>query len=166
MVPEFTFSPLSATLTSTVADIEAASYPEDEKATFDGIVKRQKEAGEYFFGAVNNTGCLVGFINGTRCDEFTEESMEEHDACGKYLAIHSVCVKEEYRRKGFATAMLKKYIDIMKSREKDNIEGLVLIAKKHLIGFYESCGFQCDGESAIVHGKDPWFDLRMNLVKD
>lgn len=35
--------------TTEIAEIEAASYPADEKATPEGVVMRQKEAGEFFW---------------------------------------------------------------------------------------------------------------------
>ena len=46
--------------------------------------------------------------------------MSTHDPEGSILAIHSVVVKEDCRRKGYATAMLKNYVDSVD--DSDGIE--------------------------------------------
>lgn len=43
------------------------------------------------------------------------------------------------------------------------IRRICLIAKAHLLHMYTSCGFSLKGISPIVHGKDPWFEMRINL---
>ena len=40
--------------------------------------------------------------------------------------------------------------------------GIRLLAKEHLVSFYQSCGCELVGPSAVVHGKDPWFELKMD----
>ena len=55
---------------------------------------------------------IIGFICATRCDEFEDEDvMSIHKKDGKLLGIHSVVVREDQRRKGIATDMLKHYIE-------------------------------------------------------
>ncbi len=39
-------------------------------------------------------------------------------------------------------------------------EKILLICKHHLIPFYKTCGFQLVGESAVVHGKEKWFEMK------
>jgi predicted PhzF superfamily epimerase YddE/YHI9 len=80
------------------------------------------------------------------------------------LAIHSVVVQEEYRNQGIAKAMMQDYIEAMKLMD-DGVEKLVLLAKSDLLGFYVQCGFSVVAPSAIVHGKDVWYDCELKLDK-
>jgi len=41
---------------------------------------------------------------------------------------------------------------------------ILLIAKKGLIPLYEGAGFTLRGESAVVHGQDPWYELALSLT--
>lgn len=88
--------------------------------------------------------------------------MSNHDPEGKLLAIHSVAIAEPYRRKGYATLMLREYIQSVKRVDRCPSK-LVLLAKAHLLGFYVRSGFQVVQPSPIVHGAELWFDLEMDL---
>jgi ribosomal protein S18 acetylase RimI-like enzyme/uncharacterized protein YciI len=162
-------------------EIESASYPSDEAATMESLINRQKYAGDYFLmctttmtlsGDESEEESIVGFVCATRCHEFTEESMSElHDPTGRFLAIHSVVIDEDYRRNGFASKLLKTYVRNVLEAEKllepgasAPIESIVLISKQHLLGFYVRCGFRVNRPSPIVHGKELWYDLEMELA--
>ena len=54
--------------------------------------------------------------------------------------------------------MLQAYLKEIKAKT------VLLIAKKGLIPLYEKVGFTLVGESPVVHGKDPWFELRLNIA--
>jgi ribosomal protein S18 acetylase RimI-like enzyme/uncharacterized protein YciI len=144
--------------------IESASYPQDEAASEASLIYRQEQATLYFIVATLNDD-IIGFCCSTRCDEFTEESMStQHVPSGKLLAVHSVVVKEEYRRRGIATTMLKNYVQIVQaSSTTPPIQSLVLLAKQHLLGFYVNCGFSVIRPSPIIHGQDLWYDLEIKL---
>ena len=60
-------------------------------------------------GGGSEAGELAGFVCGTlsQGEELSHESMHLHDADGATLCIHSVAVAEKFRRRGYATAMLK-----------------------------------------------------------
>ena len=77
------------------------------------------------------------------------------------LCIHSVCVAEEYRRKGIATGMLLQYVTNMEKFPFVKI--IALISKAKLIQLYESAGFKLVGPSDVVWGKEQWFELRINF---
>ena len=149
--------------------IESASYPADEAATLESLHYRQANAGEYFQCAILNGKEIIGFVCATRCQDFQEESMSTHDPSGSLLAIHSVVVAEKYRRKGIAAAMLKAYLQKVKSGNIANanpvISSIVLLAKAHLLGFYVKCGFQVNRPSPIVHGQELWYELEQRLLQ-
>eukprot|EP00635_Sarcinochrysidales_sp_CCMP3193_P007490 CAMPEP_0118910954 /NCGR_PEP_ID=MMETSP1166-20130328/12869_1 /TAXON_ID=1104430 /ORGANISM="Chrysoreinhardia sp, Strain CCMP3193" /LENGTH=440 /DNA_ID=CAMNT_0006850429 /DNA_START=43 /DNA_END=1365 /DNA_ORIENTATION=+ len=152
--------PTTARDLAAVTALERASYPSAEAASAERLASRLSEAGDYFRTMVLDEEEVVGFICGTRCDEFTEEAMATHDPSGRLLAIHSVVVDERYRRRGLASTALKWYLD-----EVDVTE-VRLIAKANLLGLYSSgvVGFEVCGVSKIVHGSDAWFDCRRSGV--
>jgi len=149
----------------------------------ESLVNRQKNAGDYFLVCCasnedDKSEKLLGFVCGTRCQEFTEESMSEHDPSGGLLAIHSVVIEEAYRRKGLATKLMNRYIDMVRDQERaafsesstattiaPPLTSIVLIAKQHLLGFYVRCGFAVNRPSPIVHGQELWYDLEMKLPR-
>lgn len=159
------------------AALEAASYPVDEAATTSTLQYRQHHAARYFWCAVVAAGgafgsattattmtaseeppdvavedcdddTVIGFVCGTKCHTFTNESMSAHEPTGQLLAIHSVVVAEAYRKRKIATHMLQTYIQKIAAAktevEPDDqpITKIVLLSKAHLLAFYVICGFQ------------------------
>jgi PhzF family phenazine biosynthesis protein len=146
-------------------ELEKASYPPDEAASAERLKYRQETASVYFrCGATDSddASTLFGYICGTRCNAFTHETMGVHDPHGAFLAIHSVVISTTYRRQGFATEMMKDYIENVKKMH-NRPKKVVLLAKSHLLGFYVRCGFQVVRPSSITHGAELWFDLEMDL---
>ena len=160
----------------------------------ESLIERQEFAGDYFLlctttpsssssSSSSSDERILGFVCATRCGEFTEESMSEHDPTGRFLAVHSVVIEEAHRRKGLATKLVNRYVETILDAEEQlhqshppddetdggspppppPIESIVLIAKEHLLGFYVRCGFRVNRPSPIVHGKDLWYDLELEL---
>ncbi len=146
-------------------DIESSSYPPDEAATLERLKYRQAHATNYFLCAILDECQIIGFVCSTRCERFEEESMAAHVSTGPFLAIHSVVVKQEYRRLGIATAMLNSYLEKV---QRENIDGsirsFVLLSKANLLSFYVNCGFLVKRPSPIVHGQELWYELEKSLV--
>src|SRR5690554_6805093 len=113
---------------------------------------RIQEAGQFFF-AYGTADNIVGFVNGTvtTSTELTEESMEKHEPQGSTLCIHSVCIDQKQRRKGYGGETLKRFVSIIRN-ERKQIRLILLICKKYLIDFYKDCGFELLGPSKVVHG--------------
>lgn len=88
--------------------------------------------------------------------------MEAHDPKGDILCIQSVAVSEKFRRRGYATFMLRQYMLHIRHKYPSLVKA-VLICKKHLIAFYQSCGFIFDRVSGIVHGKEQWYEMVMDM---
>lgn len=167
-----------------VIALEHGSYPEDEAASKATLQYRQHQAAPYFFCALidgsaehdaanDSSGeTLVGYICSTRCYSFTQESMTTHDAGGHLLAIHSVVVRDDFRRRGIASFMLKEYIKHVSNfnlqweeegRRGSPIEKIVLLAKANLLTFYVNAGFHVVRLSPIIHGSERWYELDMDL---
>lgn len=86
--------------------------------------------------------------------------MEVHDPEGKTICVHSVCVDPGYQRQKIGSALLKEYI---KRWTDGPYDGISLIAHEGLIKFYVAAGFRLIGKSEVVHGSEPWFELRYSL---
>lgn len=120
--------------------------------------------------SLNGMGQIIGYIAGTRCHTFDEESMSSHDPSGKFLAIHSVVVEKKHRKKGIGTQIMANYLNSVEQIRKSQsvklkypIEKVVLITKMNNVGFYLRSGFGVLGKSKIDHGKEDWYDCEMLL---
>ena len=145
---------------------ENLAYPADEAGSYAAFAYRQSVAPSLFLGAfdqsTNNEKRLIGFICSTlsRSESLTHESMTVHDPEGKTICIHSVCVDPGHQRQKIGSALLKEYI----KRWMDGpYDGISLIAHEELIKFYAAVGFKLIGESEVVHGSKPWFEMRHSL---
>ena len=149
-----------------IAELEARSFPEDEMASYETIVKRQHEASPFMMVIRNiNDNKLVGFINGTLTtkNEIHHESMSIHEAMGASLVIHSVTVDPVYRRKGIGSKMLLWYIDKIVTKQLE-VKRILLLTKELLVTFYKSCGFKVVKLSDVEHGVDKWYEMSMDLL--
>lgn len=86
--------------------------------------------------------------------------MSTHVAGAPYVAIHSVCISGEYRRKGVAVALLKEYLARV---EKDGVKGARLITHEELVPLYAKAGFAMVGESEVVHGERKWWEMKVDF---
>jgi len=43
---------------------------------------------------------------------------------------------------------------------------ILLMCKRPLIPFYSDAGFTLVGQSDVVHGADPWFEMRCQVTKE
>jgi len=160
------------------AALEAASYPADEAASPERLAERQRDAGVFFWALFDKTaeaagkspqdGTLMGFICGTCAHgvSLTHESMEQHVPGGQLLCVHSVVVRSDIQRCGVALAMLREYLRAVASLKAGaSAEAAprtcALIAKAGLVSLYVKAGFELVGLSSVVHGVDPWFELKV-----
>lgn len=148
--------------------VEAASYPEDEAASLEALSFRMNHVPQLFLVAFS--GCeVVGFICGTRGvgDRLEEEALSSDDPQGKTALIHSVCVREDRRGAGLATRLLAAYVAHLREQAaRGELELAMLCCKAPLRDFYRRAGFGCVGLSAFVHGRDPWWDMKMVLAEE
>lgn len=151
------YRPLNLEELDAIEALESSSYPSDEAASREMLKYRLENCSEYFFGAFRSKE-LVGFVCGTLTNkpELDHESMTLHIPNGDYLCIHSVVVAPHCRRQKIAQNLLNEY------KRRLKIKSILLIAKKNLIPLYEKCGFQITRPSPVVHGADPWFEMRFS----
>ena len=146
--------------------LEKEGYPQDEAASQEILNYRNTEAPEL------NRGCfygeeLVGFISSTRYHgcSLKDEAMNMHIPNGESVCIHSVCVKESKRRQGIATHMLKEFKNYVRGHEI-GAHRILLICKSKLIPLYTKAGFIFKCKSDVVHGKEAWYELELQLRRN
>ena len=174
------YRPVSEEDIETISEIESNSYPEDEKASLETLRYRCINAGEMFLVATEHGGSeneIIGYVCGTCVNEnetLTAETMgSKHEPDGAILCVHSVCVKENRRRRGVGGKLLQTYLMYLKARNNDRkrdnqseLKSVRLLCKKHMIPFYQNGGVTLLGESEVTHGKDAWFDCEFTLLED
>ena len=173
------FRPCVAEDLAAVTEMEQNSYPPDEAASAENLKFRQENAGGFFLVGMKSA-CeekkselderksadqLVSYVCGTltSSDTLTHESMSDHDPTGTVLCIRSVVTDGSMRREGIGTKMLRAYCRFVASNFSD-VDKILLLCKKGLIGFYEGGGFKMVGPSDVVHGKEQWYEMRLNTA--
>jgi len=141
-------------------EIETSSYPEDEAVTEASLTYRINNASSCFLVARLGDQ-IIGFTCGTLSNKevLSHSTMFVHEAHGVTLNIHSVVISKQHRRKGYATKMLRGYLNIVLKNEPQ-ISLVLLLCKSDLIQFYQNCGFKLNGASNVVHGKEQWFEMQ------
>jgi len=107
---------------------------------------------------------VVGYVCGTLTTSpvLTEECMSAHEPEGTVLCVHSVCTDEGWRRRGVALRSLYAYYDYVRETTPA-VREVRLICKAPLVQLYGKAGFRVEGPSPVVHGEDPWIEMRMPL---
>lgn len=148
-----------------VTEVEALCFPAAEAATEESFRKRIDTFPESFLVAENESGKIIGFINGCVTDERTirDEMFEDsglHRAAGMYQSIFGLDVIPEYRRQGVAADLMNHLIQTAKARGK---KGMILTCKDRLIHYYEKFGYRSLGISGSVHGGAVWYDMLLEF---
>ncbi|GAA5918327.1 hypothetical protein JCM5296_005605 [Sporobolomyces johnsonii] len=144
--------------------LEFAGFPEDEAASLESLTYRQENAPSLFLGAYSSDPRqLVGYICATLTPDssLSHASMSRHDPAAPYVAIHSVCIDPSQRRKGVALGLLDEYL--RRLAHMDGVKGARLISHEELIPLYQKAGFELVGKSDVVHGGQPWFELKVDF---
>jgi GNAT superfamily N-acetyltransferase len=89
-------------------------------------------------------GCFVLFHGLERSGIATSVSF------GKVGWFGNLIVKEDYRKEGAGSLLLRQAIDYLKNQ---GVKTIGLYAYPHLIGFYHSFGFEPDADFLALHGK-------------
>ena len=107
---------------------------------------------------------LISFVDGFVTDEsdLTDEMYEKaqmHNENGKWQMIFGVSTHPDYRKNGYASALIKQFIQDAKNQKR---LGIVLTCKEHLIDYYSKFGFACEGVTKkSTHGNNTWYQMRL-----
>ncbi|TBU39431.1 hypothetical protein BD309DRAFT_872332, partial [Dichomitus squalens] len=125
------------------------------------------QAPEFFLDAYVPTGSgrrLIGYICSTSSADttLTHASMSKHVPGSSLVCIHSVCIALEHHRQKVGLGLLQEYVSRLSTSRNDSKPDarILLISHEELRSFYEQAGFEWVGQSAVVHGSQPWFEMR------
>ena len=147
-----------------LTDLEARSFPPEEKATRERFRERLAAYGDCFL-ILEKDGKVVGLIDGpvTNHETIVDEMYEHatcHDPEAKIQAVFGIAVDPSVRRQGCGAMLMEAFIE--KAR-REGREKVILTCKEHLIHWYAKFGFVNMGVSGSVHGGAVWYDMTLTL---
>lgn len=145
-------------------EIEQICFPPKEAASRDSLESRLMVYGSSFQLAALD-GKIIGFINGSIINDMVihDEHYSDtsyHDPNGAYQSIFGLCMLPEYRKSGYASALVNALI---KTTADSGRKGLTLCCKEEKIPYYEKLGFVNHGKSVSDHGSAVWYNMILEL---
>lgn len=145
--------------------IEAECFPAAEAAERKSFEDRLKHYADHFWILEDDNGKIISFVNGMVTDEehLTDKMYENasmHNENGAWQMIFGVNTLPEYRKNGYAEAVLRNVISDAKEHGR---KGLVLTCKEKRIHFYGKLGFVDEGVSDSEHGGVVWHEMRLTF---
>ena len=147
-----------------VTAVEAECFPPAEAATRSDFEQRLAHYSNHFW-LMFDEDKLIAFVDGMVTDmaDLTDDMYEDaslHKEGGAWQMIFGVNTIPEYRRHGYAGALIQRAISDARVQGR---KGLVLTCKDKLIHYYAKFGFVNEGVSASVHGNVTWYQMRLSF---
>ncbi len=144
--------------------IEQICFPSNEACSPKAMRERVVAAPELFLVAVDEkTGLIAGFLNGIatnedafRDDFFTDSTLQETD--GKNIMLLGLDVLPEYRGKGLAKEIIRRYAEREGKRKR-----LILTCLEEKVPMYKHMGFTDNGIADSSWGCEEWHEMEMRL---
>lgn len=143
-------------------NIEQICFPPNEACKREHMLERINGARDMFLVAIDKeTGLIAGFLNGVATDEeafrdefFTDISL--HNPNGKNIMLLGLDVLPEYRMKGLAREIVRRYM--VKEEEKGRRKA-VLTCLDEKVEMYKKFGFIDDGIANSSWGGEQWHQM-------
>lgn len=147
-----------------LTELEHACFPADEAASREMLNDRLASYANHFW-LLERDGELVSMVNGMVTDDHDlDDSMyadaSQHNESGKWQMLFGVETLPKYRRKGYASILMK---EVIKDCNEDSRKGIVLTCKEEYIPFYEKLGFVNKGRSISSHAGKTWYLMELEL---
>ncbi|WP_246791922.1 GNAT family N-acetyltransferase [Burkholderia perseverans] len=144
--------------------IEISAYEGDEAATREKIATRIARYPQGFL-VMELDGEAIGFINGGCAHQvvMSDEAFKElvgHDADAPNVVIMSVVIDPAHQGKGYAPAMMARFVADMRALGKSTIH---LMCKERHVALYERLGYRYVRPSISGHGGMAWHEMLMTL---
>ncbi len=144
--------------------IEIGAYEGDEAATLAKIRTRIAQYPQGFL-VMELEGQVIGFINSGCAHEvvMSDEAFKElvgHDAEAPNVVIMSVVIDPLFQGRGYATVMMKTFVERMRRAGKRTIH---LMCKERHVALYERQGYGYVRPSPSDHGGMSWHEMVMAL---
>ncbi|MBR5965173.1 MAG: GNAT family N-acetyltransferase [Treponema sp.] len=144
--------------------LETAAFTSGNSARKEAFEYRLENFPQWFFKAVFQ-GKIVGFLNG--CSSGQELITDDlyapgapYDERGENFLVFGLVVREDFRRLGVASDLLRMSLCAAKARGKTRA---ALTCEECLIPFYEKFGFKNRGVSKSVVGGIKYYDMGIVL---
>ena len=146
--------------------IEQICFPPHEACSKKHMKERIAKAPELFLVAVDKeTGEIAGFLNGIATNEisFRDEFFTDitlYDSTGKNVMLLGLDVLPEYRGKGLAREIVRRYAQ----REQQNGRNmLTLTCLREKVAMYQKMGFYDDGIANSTWGGEEWHQMSLPI---
>lgn len=148
----------------TISAIEKECFPPEQACTKEQFQQRLTHYPNHFW-LLEKEGKVISFVDGFCTNEkiLTDvmyEKADMHNEAGKIQMIFGVNTLPAYRKKGYASLLIRYIIE---QSQKQGREAIVLTCKKEKISFYEHLGFENQGISSSTHGDVKWYQMIRRL---
>lgn len=145
-------------------EIEISAYEGDEAATREKIALRIAQYPQGFL-VMELDGEMIGFINSGCAHEvvMSDEAFKElvgHDPLAPNVVIMSVVIAPEHQGKGYASVLIREFVERMRSMGKRSIH---LMCKEHHVELYQKFGYRYIKPSSSDHGGMSWHEMVLDL---
>lgn len=159
LLGRFVFRPIRQDEAEEAAEVERICFPPNEACSRSMMLERIAKAPELFLVALDReTGKIAGFLNGLSTNEssfrdefFTNAGLYEPD--GRNVMLLGLDVLPEHRRQGLARELMRRYLNEMRERGKQEV---LLTCLESKVEMYQKMGFQDGGISDSVWGGEQW----------
>ena len=144
--------------------IEQICFPPNEACSPKSMMERIFTAPELFLIAMDEkSGLIAGFLNGIATDEqtFRDDFFTDirlHNPSGRNIMLLGLDVLPEYRGKGLAKELVRRFAGRERARER-----LVLTCLEEKVTMYEHMGFSDKGIANSTWGGEEWHEMVMYL---
>ena len=158
------FRPATPADTFHCYQIEISAYEGDEAATREKIAARIEQYPQGFL-IMQLEGEVIGFINCGCAHQvvMSDEEFKElvgHDAEAKNVVIMSVVIDPAYQGKGYASLMMRTFVERMQAMGKETIH---LMCKERHVELYRRMGYRYVKPSTSDHGGMAWHEMVMEF---
>lgn len=158
------FRPATPADTFRCYQIEISAYEGDEAATREKIAARIEQYPQGFL-IMQLEGEVIGFINCGCAHQvvMSDEEFKElvgHDAEAKNVVIMSVVIDPAYQGKGYASLMMRTFVERMQAMGKETIH---LMCKERHVELYRRMGYRYVKPSTSDHGGMAWHEMVMEF---
>ncbi|MGV3619589.1 MAG: GNAT family N-acetyltransferase [Archangium sp.] len=145
-------------------EIESTAYEGDEAATLEKISTRIAQYPDGFL-VLELDGNVIGFINSGCAHHvvMSDEAFKEligHDATAPNVVIMSVVVDPALQRRGYASRLMREFVERMKRANKKTIH---LMCRQRHVELYTRLGYRYVKPSESTHGGMTWHEMVMEL---
>lgn len=145
-------------------EIESAAYEGEEAATLPKICTRIADYPQGFL-VMECSEKIIGFINSGCAHEvvMSDEAFKEligHDPAAPNVVIMSVVIDPAYQGRGYASVMMKTFVQQMCQAGKQTIH---LMCKQRHVDLYAKQGYRYVKPSSSDHGGMSWHEMVMDL---